>query len=157
MTKCNILEEIFKVCVIKSYKVAFLKYEPVLHVLTEIFESHSCFFQTQQWKNVLVLNEYSKFVRLNPIKWLFYSMNQFYMCWQRSLRVTAVSSKHNTDKMWYSWRDIQSDLNFWGNFLETVFAGMCKFFTMATKKRLKTFLAEAINHKNWVDFGIKLL
>ena len=99
MTKCNVFEEIFKVCVIKSYYVASLLYEPVLPVLTEIFESHSCFFQTQQRQNVIVLKKYSKFVWSNPIKWLFYSMNQFYMCWQKSLRVTTVSSKHNTDKM----------------------------------------------------------
>ena len=102
-------------------------------MLTEIFESHSCFFQTQHWQNVIFLKKCSKFVSLN--QWLFYSMNQFYMyswmniqkscdenhkvrrvldqfyvCWQRSLEVKAVSSKHNSDKMLYLWMTFKSCL-----------------------------------------------
>ena len=34
-------------------------------------------------------------------------MNQFYVCWQRSLKVKAVSSKHNSDKMLYLWMTFQ--------------------------------------------------
>ena len=47
VTKCYISKWIFKSCLIKIHKLTSLKYEPVLFLLTKIFESYSCFSETK--------------------------------------------------------------------------------------------------------------
>ena len=55
VTKCYI-------CKFKIHKVTSLEYEPVLCLLTKIFESYSCFSRTKKWQNVIFVNELSKVV-----------------------------------------------------------------------------------------------
>ena len=69
-TKCCICGWIYKSCLMKIHKVTAVEYEPVLCLLSKIFESWSCFSQTNQWQNVIFVNEFTKVVWSKSTKWL---------------------------------------------------------------------------------------
>ena len=89
LTKCYICEWIFKSYLIKIHKVTSLEYEPVLCVLIKNFDSYSCFFQTQQWQNVILLHAFSKIVikihkltslEYEPVLWVLIKIFDSYSC-----------------------------------------------------------------------------
>ena len=83
-------------------------------------------------------------------------MNQFYVCWQRSLKVKAVSPKHNSDKMLYFWMNFQKlfDQNpksdffrVWTSFM-FVDTGLTYYLNIHLEK--KQFLCQICNSAwNW--------
>ena len=73
---------------------------------TLMFSLWGCLSDTWFWQNVIFVNEFSKVFWWKSTKWLLQSMNQFYVCWQRSLKVKAVSPKQNSDKMLYLWMNM---------------------------------------------------
>ena len=101
----------FSKFVIKIHKLTSLEYKPVLCVLTKNFDSYNSFFQTQQWQDMILFCMLFQKLLSKSRNWLLLSMNQFYECWYRSLIVTAVSSKHISDKMLYSWMNFQKLLD----------------------------------------------
>ena len=65
VTRCNTLACFFKNCY-QSPETDIFRVEPVLCVFIKNFDSCSSFFQTQQWQDVIFVNDFPKLFDPNP-------------------------------------------------------------------------------------------